>query len=106
MFFRSLLFTLFLGMVLYPVSGMEYAQKPAPYIEKDSLGRIRVKGKLDLGLRTGRWVYYNESGGIVAEEKYKKGRFQWRVEYNEKHQRTRGVDAKGKTHIYKGCNCR
>lgn len=99
---KSLLILMFLTLC---TSGLQ-AQKTSTFRENYTNGKPKVYGKMKGESKTGNWVFYNEAGTVIRREKWKQGKFVWSVEYNEKHQRTKGVDANGKVIVYKGCNCK
>ncbi len=82
------------------------AQKTSKVKETYPNGQKKAVGKMIGENKTGAWVYYSETGFLIAREKWKKGKFVWRIEYNEKQKPSKGIDAKGKVTLYKGCNCK
>ncbi len=83
-----------------------FAQKVNKVKETYPNGQKKAMGKMKGEAKIGAWVYYSEAGLLTAREKWKDGRFVWRIEYNEKQKPARAIDAKGKVRLYKGCNCK
>lgn len=77
-------------------------RKEISYFEN---GKRMQKGKWKGDQKIGTWLYYHPSGYMLAQEKWRNGKMRWRIEYNEKHYKVRGLNAKGEEIIYKGCNC-
>ncbi len=69
-------------------------------------GKLKMSGAYLQSKKVGIWFYYNPAGWIFYKEKWRNGNLMWRIEYNEKHQKVRGLNAKGEEIIYKGCNCK
>jgi hypothetical protein len=95
----SLLFLLFLGL-------NTNAQTRKKFEEKYPNGKFKVKGAYQDEKKAGNWIYYAETGSITRKEKWKNGNFVWSIDYNEKHKKVKGMNAKGEEIIYKGCNCK
>ncbi|MDZ4668844.1 MAG: hypothetical protein SGJ00_13330 [bacterium] len=74
--------------------------------ERFSDGKPKLKGKEVNGKKVGVWLYYFPNGGISTKEKWNSGAFVWRIEYNEKRQKTKGINASGDTTYFKSCNCK
>lgn len=97
-----LFFVLFFLFGLNQSAFSQTVRKERSYFDN---GKIMQKGKWKGEQKIGNWVYYHPSGYMLAQEKWKNGKRRWRIEYNEKHNKVRGIDANGKEIIYKGCNC-
>jgi antitoxin component YwqK of YwqJK toxin-antitoxin module len=67
---------------------------------------LKLKGKEIKGKKEGIWLYYYPAGGISTKEKWQAGTFVWRIQYNEKHQKTLAINAAGDTTRFKSCHCK
>jgi antitoxin component YwqK of YwqJK toxin-antitoxin module len=82
--------------------------KPKPatrYTETYENGNLKLKGRLDNGVRKGIWVYYNDKGMVVKKEHYKKGTLKLTRFYNEKGKLSKIIDAQGKERVLNDCGC-
>jgi antitoxin component YwqK of YwqJK toxin-antitoxin module len=82
-----------------------FAQEIVKIEDRFFNGKIKLKGKEVNGKKEGVWLYYYPDGGVSVKEKWNTGTFVWRIEFNEKHKKTLGINAKGDTIRYKSCNC-
>ena len=102
-FCHKLLISLFL--LFFSFSAVN-AQSKEKVLEKFPNGKVKMKGTMLQNNKVGIWYYYNPAGWIFYKEKWRNGILRWRIEYNEKHQKVRGINGKGEEIIYKGCNCK
>ena len=78
------------------------AQTSKKFEEKYPSGKLKVTGTYKQEKKAGNWIYYAETGSITRKEKWKNGNFVWSIDYNEKHKKVKGMNAKGEEIIYKG----
>ena len=95
-----------LWLILLALPSFSVAQKVSRYTETYTNGQPKLVGKIKGTKKVGFWIFYTESGKIQAKERWKKGDFCWRIEYNEKQKPAKSIDSKGKVRFYKGCNCK
>jgi hypothetical protein len=101
-FFLGLFFCV---LFTFSVSQVQ-AQKSIKVLEKHDNGKLKMQGQLRNEGKVGFWYFYDPNGWLQRKEKWSKGDFVWAIEFNEKHQRTKGMNKRGKETIYKGCNCK
>lgn len=90
-----------------PITGISQQNKGKESIKNyHANGKLKEKGSLKSGQKTGIWVYYHPEGWMEKKEKYKEGLLLWAIYYNEKHQITKSIDKSGNEVPYKGCNCK
>jgi hypothetical protein len=107
-FFALNLKILVLGFALsLPIAGIAQQIKGKENVKNfHTNGKLKEKGSLKSGQKTGIWVYYHSEGWMEKKEKYKEGKLIWVVFYNAKHQITKSIDKNGNEIPYKGCNCK
>ncbi len=81
-------------------------QKPQKIKKYYPNGTLMEKGKAAGEIKTGIWIYYHEAGWLERKEKWKNGKMQWTLLYNEKHQKVKWIHSDGTERLYKGCNCK
>ncbi|MBP7512684.1 MAG: hypothetical protein KA981_12180 [Bacteroidia bacterium] len=69
-------------------------------------GNVKVAGSLKNGQMIGIWTYYYPHGKLSTKEKYSKGKFLWRIDFDQSGKKIRGINAAGDTTLYKNCNCK
>ncbi|MBU3661869.1 MAG: hypothetical protein FGM41_01560 [Bacteroidetes bacterium] len=99
---------LVLGFALsLPIVGIAQQDMGKENIKKfHTNGKLKEKGSLKSGQKTGIWVYYHAEGWMEKKEKYKEGVLIWAVFYNARHQITKSIDRNGNEIPFKGCNCK
>ena len=91
--------------MLYIADAAGNPKPRAMYTETYENGTIKLKGRLDNGVRKGIWIYYNEKGMVVKKEHYKKGILKLTRIYNEKGKLSKVIDARGKERVLNDCGC-
>ncbi len=104
-----------LTLILFTLAGALHATpqqhtatdtpKTGTYITKHSNGKIAEKGYLKNGEKHRIWSFYNQNGAITQKEKWKNGKLQWQVFYNERGRIIKTIDKNGKEKELSGCGC-
>jgi hypothetical protein len=102
----KLFFGIFFCLIFTFSISQVQAQKLLKVIDKYENGKLRMQGQMRKEEKVGFWYFYDSNGWLQRKERWSKGSFVWSIEFNEKHQRTKGMNKKGKEIIYKGCNCK
>lgn len=100
---KCLIITIFIFFLAEP--NRLFAQNVLTDSTHYSNGQPVKKGKYKYKKRHGIWLYYFPNGYIMRKEKWQNGKLTWQIKYDIYKRKLYGVNQKGDTTFYKGCNC-
>lgn len=68
-------------------------------------GKLKSRGHLIYGVKTGFWDFYLPNGLHDHREKWSDGKLRWTIYYTPKHRKAKIIDENGKVTVFPDCGC-